>query len=720
MPLLSSSENAMTQALAAVHSPLAARHSPLDALADWLSVADVAQRLSLSERRVQQLCHRWAQDGRARFSVPPEGGKPAWLVHASVDDRLRSGAPSSPPNDDDLLARYPLHLLDRARRKARWMHEWRKRLAEPQMELAPAPRTDAEIAAAVVAEAKAAEGADFRVSVRSLQSWWSAYNAIGHQGRLRGLEGLIDHYAVGEFGAFAGRTGDAVKLFYDLYHARRQFSIRQCHDQVLAQARVRGWCWPESVRATANWLARHDDLAMTYLCREGPDAYNRKYMPFAEMDWDLVEPGRFFVSDHHQCDFWVRYKNDLIRPWLTAVQDCRSRRIVGWRLGPAPHQESIICALRMAFREAVPEALRVDNGKDFTAKAFTGFTKGEYRDLRRAHGRDWRSMARRGSALRICDDPRWTGIADQLGIRLIFANPYSPWSKGTLERFFGTFEDQCGKSIITFCGNNPRKRPETIDALRGQAPILEDARSSIGDWIKLYEAAPHSGAGVDGKTPRAVWSQAASVRRAEETALDFLLSIRGAYRVGANGVRVRIGGKALGYGAACSALVRWRGRKVLIAVDPEHPARSLAFDPRNRKFIAPLEQNERLHPCATTDDVREGIAEVRRRRKAARHVTADSLVRERGAAALINADRQRRLNELRATGTDDARPNLAALVTGFEDAAKRVPSVSEARSSIPPVDLRRLADAAEVPSLRKSDSFWRRLQDAAGRRADDA
>src|SRR3990172_5297911 len=103
----------MTQALAAVHSPLAARHSPLDALADWLSVADVAQRLSLSERRGQQLCHRWAQDGRARFSVPPEGGKPAWLVHASVDDRLRSGASSSPPNDDDLLARYPLHLLDR-------------------------------------------------------------------------------------------------------------------------------------------------------------------------------------------------------------------------------------------------------------------------------------------------------------------------------------------------------------------------------------------------------------------------------------------------------------------------------------------------------------------------------------------------------------------------------------------------------------------------------
>lgn len=64
-----------------------------------------------------------------------------------------------------------------------------------------------------------------------------------------------------------------------------------------------------------------------------------------------------------------------------------------------------------------------------------------------------------------CVDPRFLGITEELGITTTYAVPYAPWSKGTTERWFGTFEGRCGKTFVTYCGNITSNHLEAADDL---------------------------------------------------------------------------------------------------------------------------------------------------------------------------------------------------------------------------------------------------------------
>ncbi len=206
-------------------------------------------------------------------------------------------------------------------------------------------------------------------------------------------------------------------------------------------------------------MRKHDDLSLTCLMREGRTVWARKYLPHVEIDYTRIQPGEMYVADHTLADFWVAYNGTQVRPWLTAIQDLRTRCVVGWHLGPAPHQDAVLAAARMAFCDwAIPGVMRIDNGKDFTSKRITGFSKRQHDRLRRVYGGHWQRIVRRGEHLVECTDSRWLGIAGELGIELIYAIPYSPWSKGTLERWFRTFHERCGKTFATYCGNSPVTR----------------------------------------------------------------------------------------------------------------------------------------------------------------------------------------------------------------------------------------------------------------------
>ena len=95
--------------------------------------------------------------------------------------------------------------------------------------------------------------------------------------------------------------------------------------------------------------------------------------------------------------------------------------------------------MHMAFRQwAVPEKMRIDNGKDFVSKTLTGVPKHVRDALRRTYGHDfWAVLERDKNLVDASADPRWKGVTGELGIELVFAHPYSPWAKGTIERWFG-------------------------------------------------------------------------------------------------------------------------------------------------------------------------------------------------------------------------------------------------------------------------------------------
>jgi len=567
--------------------------------------------------------------------------------------------------------------------------------------------TESELAERVIVQARATEGDDYAISFRALQLWRTVYTSRGADGQIRGVEALIDQRGSGIFnwGEHSGRSPEAVEYFYSLFHAQSGPTIRTCHEATVRTATQNKWTWPSSYPATCKWLNTHDDMALTCLMREGREAWQHRYMPHNEIDHAQIEPGDLFVCDHTQVDFWVEYRGQQLRPWLTAIQDDRSRCIVGWNLGIAPHQDAILAGMRRAFRDhAIPRNMRIDNGKDFTSKLLTGVTKHTRDRLKAELGPQWREAMRRGESLIECVDPRFGGIINELGVELIYAIPYAPWSKGTLERFFGTFETQCGKTFATYCGNSTLSRPECLEAIRrgytkqqkrylrkkyGKAwkkiailkivdqsavPTLQEAREAIGEWIDVYHRTEHRGQGMNGAAPHAAWLTARSLRKADTNALAFLMESRGVYKVGANGVTFKVGSANLTYGGSEPKLYPLRGREVFVTLDPDRPAECFAYtaDEANRKFVARLECNQRISPLASIDAVREANATINRRRKMYRQADSEAATRMRNVAQELRAQQRSKLNELQATGTDGAprAVNVEPVRTRFDGHSK--------------------------------------------------
>ena len=700
--------------------------------ADWLTVEQAAELTGEPVRTWQWRARAEAAEAtragrRALACKAPAAGSTrlVWYLHRRYAPGL-SRTPTTDTRDErgrpSLLARYPQHQVELAYRKNHWLQAWLKAKRLPG-------ETDRTRAERIVRAAKQAEGAAFPISFRSLQAWRAAYQRMGPDRQILGVEGLIDRRAVG-----ASETDDeergrrdpkAVEFFYGLYHTQSRQSVTVCHEVTRDAAEREGWAWPASTSATVKWLNKHDNLALTCLMRDGPDTWCRKYMPHLEVDYTLIEPGELYQTDHHQCDFWVEHDGKQLRPWLTAVQDARSRCIVGWHLGPSPHQDAIIAAYLMAFRDwAISAALRIDNGRDFASELLAGVTKAQRDQLRRKYGPDWRKVLERDADLVACVDARFKGIVAELGTELVYAIPYAPWSKGQTERWFGTFEARCGKTFATYCGNSSLRRPECLEVIRrgytkeqkrrlrkkhGKAwkreavlrlvdpesvPTMEQAREAVANYIEEYHHSNHSAADLAGLTPLQCWNTAKSLRRAGEAELLFMMQARGLYKVGANGVRLKVGSETVGYGAACPALYRYAGRDVCITLDPNDLSCCHAFAADRSRYIGRLSANDRISPRATVDDLREASAKVGRRRKIMHEAQRTAPRRTRTAVAELTAPARAKAAERRATGTDGrtASPRAVPIATGFEEC------VQAAQRAAVPGDrqTRDLSDAAEA------------------------
>jgi transposase InsO family protein len=429
-------------------------------------------------------------------------------------------------------------------------------------------------------------------------------------------------------------------------------------------------------------------------------------MPYNEIDYSAWEPGQFYQLDHSQLDLWCFWGREQIRPWLSAVQDVRSRALVGWHIGPSPHQDAILCGLRMAFSQwAIPQRMRIDNGKDYTSRLLLGdLSDAQIRELREQYGRDWHRVVKRDAHLVPLEDSRFLGIVNELGIECTKAIPYSPWSKGITERLFGTVHDQFDKTSSTYCGNSTLTRPECLQQIRrgytddqrrrlrrlhgrdwkklavlknvdqSHVPSIDAVREQFGEWVDLYHHAAHSGDGMNGASPLAVWSTATRLRRALEDELMFLLDMRGSYKVGPNGVRITVGSGAISYDGPC--LSRLRGRKVAIALHNQEVSQAYAFDDAGdrRRYLGKLSANEKVPYGSDADDVREAIAEKRREQGAIKKAARLQVNRFKTSAQRLREHQRDKLTALRATGTLDSvpsslRPSVPSIIpvpTGLE------------------------------------------------------
>jgi hypothetical protein len=235
------------------------------------------------------------------------------------------------------------------------------------------------------------------------------------------------------------------------------------------------------------------------LAREGPTAYRAKCEPPILRDYTTYQANDEWHADHTLCNFWIRGENgEAARPWKTEWMDLRSRRSVGAILYLGhPTTEAVLTAFaRAAGRHGVPRVVRMDNGREFSAKSFAG------------RSRRWRLSL---------DEARILGALALLQVEAHFTIPENPRSKGALERKFRTDEEWFDRSFPTYCGNSPKTRPEDVEDRLQEPGVLLQVREAdrlYQQYVeRVYNERPHEGQGMDGVCPREAYEATLGVKR---------------------------------------------------------------------------------------------------------------------------------------------------------------------------------------------------------------
>jgi len=171
------------------------------------------------------------------------------------------------------------------------------------------------------------------------------------------------------------------------------------------------------------------------LKRFGEKTLNDEAMPYSIRDWRKLEVGDCLFADGHTLNFECRHPETgrPFRPTLILWFEARSGLPVGWEVMPTENTVAIASALRMAIINLgkTPKVAYLDNGRAFKSKFFTGENP-DFEDL--------------------------SGLYTRLGIALQLARPYHGQSK-TVERFFGTFNEQFSRIMPSYTGRDITDKP---------------------------------------------------------------------------------------------------------------------------------------------------------------------------------------------------------------------------------------------------------------------
>ena len=557
----------------------------------WISIQAAAERSGISEGHLSRLCgDRWMGEGMARLEKPAGGGKARWMVREDADPKF-SRVKFPEQMSIDLRALKPVQrerILHKEHTVKGWQLARRNGLAQGQTE-------------AVVTEQYLAhlEQSGIVVARRTLYEWESRYRAAG-------LAGLLDRRggSAGETdGGGANPTDDPfLDCILSLYLMPAKLSKKSCWKMACQKARENGW----KIKQYRTVCLAVERLPTSLLVkrRDGEDAYVARCEPSIERDYSTLHSNEIWCGDHHQFDVMVNDHGQIVRPWLTAWMDMRSRRIVGACIaGHAPNQNSILSALRGGILDnGIPESVYIDNGKDYDSYAFHGRTKQERWKIQRGRVE--------------IEEGRITGIFNHLACRAHFCWAYHGQSK-PIERFFGTLEDHFGRTWPTYCGNKPDNKPEILpqQLAGGAAPTLEEFTRAFFAWLEAgYHAAAHSGDGMGGQNPAHVYATSwngHSKRTATAELLDLLLLKQSRpVRVTKNGVRWN----GLQYGQYEPALFPLLGKEVYLRVD-ERDISSVQIWTEDDRFKCIAPANARIPANASEQILRDAIAQKKGHRK---------------------------------------------------------------------------------------------------------
>jgi hypothetical protein len=190
----------------------------------------------------------------------------------------------------------------------------------------------------------------------------------------------------------------------------------------------------------------------------------------------------------------------------------RTRKVLGYEVAAIPSSDTINLSLKRTIeRYGAPEHIIIDNGRDYSAKHFTGGQTKRFR-------------------FKVNED-ELAGVYKLLGIEPHFAIPANAQAK-PIERWFLTLEEHFDKAFPAYRGHHILDRPEGVDRR-----ITKQADRYVMDWDKFVACADnyierynqdhaHQGHGMDGRSPNEVWNEyfaSHAQRRVSPSALRLLM-----------------------------------------------------------------------------------------------------------------------------------------------------------------------------------------------------
>jgi hypothetical protein len=443
--------------------------------------------------------------------------------------------------------------------------------------------------------------------------------------------------------------------------------------------------------------------SLVVLSREGPKAWADKCEQPIFRDYETLQSNQLWCSDHHQMDLWVwdDRTNKQYRPWLTVWSDVRSRKVMAWSLElEAPNGERVLCTWSDAVMDwGLPDAVYVDNGKDYRCQIFTG-------------GRARESRHRLN-----LDEQRVSSVLAELEVGAHFALPYNARSK-PVERWFAFLEDRFGKLWDSYCGNQPNadKRPELCKQLLDEPerlPRLEAVREALAGFVEWFNASwQHSGHGMHGRTPDQVYrAHNHTVRlRPSEEQLKLCLMPSELLTVSRGCVRLTVAGVGRWYTDEAGLLRAMPpATRLRVRYNPRSLGRVWLFDETDRFLCYAVEQS-RVGWDYTSDDLRQAKARQSRNRRALRAAAEaerdmlsnpdplDAVLQQRAGYAAGH--------EQRRTGTDDTPlPDLNSRISDLRPKRLRLTSDGPKTES-GEEGLSTARETSPGPSLARRDTSW--------------
>lgn len=414
----------------------------------WWTAAEIAAAgladLPGTTRGVDAMAKRLGWRGRSGLARRRAGRGGGWEYHwhlfpARAQKQIAATVATPPGEDragagrDDLWAWFD-GLPEKAKARAR-------------ARLAILDRVDALHAAGsgrflAVADAARLAG----VSPRSVWNWIGLVDGVARDDRLPHL--APRHRDARREVRRAECSPEFLDAIKSDYLRLSQPSFSACYRRALRLAEANGWdILPE--RTMRRIYRRQVSRATEVLARRGVEALKR-LQPAQVRDKTALRALEIVNADFHKFDVFVRFPVEpgedrpcIGRPQMVAFQDVFSGRILSWRVDREPNAVAVqLAAGDMIEAWGIPDAVLLDNGREFAAKAITGGAPTRYR-----------------FKVREDDIP---GLFVALGCEVLWATPYSGQSK-PVERAFRDLCDSIAKDPRfdgAWTGNRPDAKPE--------------------------------------------------------------------------------------------------------------------------------------------------------------------------------------------------------------------------------------------------------------------